>query len=208
MESKHTKSLKIQNWTLQESVGEEHTGTYLSPLVSAFILDPVIRWMYPQPEDYLKHFPRFLRAFAGPAFERGTVALHATEKASALWLPPGAVPDEQELERVLIETVAEHKQADLVKVLEDMDEAHPKCDHWYLPWLGTDANAQGSGYGSELLKRCLEIVDKDALPAYLETPNPRTIPFYRLHGFHVVGGTQHGTCPLVTFMERPAKKQN
>jgi hypothetical protein len=38
---------------------------------------------------------------------------------------------------------------------------------------------RGTGLGRELLRQCLAIVDSDPLPAFLETPNPRTISFYQ-----------------------------
>jgi hypothetical protein len=44
-----------------------------------------------------------------------------------------------------------------------------------------------------------------ALPAFLETPNPRTIPFYERHGFQVITVAQAGVCPPVTLMLREAR---
>jgi ribosomal protein S18 acetylase RimI-like enzyme len=90
-------------------------------------------------------------------------------------------------------------------VLSQMDAAHPKYLHWYLPWFGVDAALQGRGLGSQLMAHCLEIVDASQLPAYLETPNPRTVPFYERHGFDVAGSAQSGTCPPITFMLRAAR---
>ena len=54
------------------------------------------------------------------------------------------------------------------------------------------------------MSHCLGITDVDHLPTYLETPNPRSIPFYQRHGFDVVGVAQAGSCPPVTCMLRPA----
>ena len=45
----------------------------IATLVSAFIDDPVERWLFPEPHQYLTHFPRFVAAFGGAAFVRGTV---------------------------------------------------------------------------------------------------------------------------------------
>jgi GNAT superfamily N-acetyltransferase len=80
--------------------------------------------------------------------------------------------------------------------------AHPRYPHWYLPWLGVDAPVQGAGLGSTLMARSLEVVDETGLPAYLETPNPLTVPFYERHGFGVTGSTHTMDCPPVTFMLR------
>jgi ribosomal protein S18 acetylase RimI-like enzyme len=86
-----------------------------------------------------------------------------------------------------------------------MDAAHPDYQHWYLPWFAVDAALQDRGLGSQLMKPCLQIVDATHLPAYLETPNPRTISFYQRHGFEVTGEAQAGACPPITFMLRAAR---
>jgi ribosomal protein S18 acetylase RimI-like enzyme len=176
----------------------------LATLVLAFAGDPVERWLYPEPRDYLVHFPAFLAAFGGEAFERRTVWMLGAFSAVALWLPPGAEPDGQAVVDQLERSVEPGKHADLFAVLEQMQTAHPTDPHWYLPWLGVDPASQGGGLGGRLLSACLAVVDESRLPAYLETPNPRNLSFYRRHGFEVTGTAQAGGCPPVTFMLRRA----
>ena len=177
----------------------------LATLVSAFITDPVERWLYPEDDDYLAHFPEFVAAFGGRAFDAQTAWCVDDCAAVALWLPPGNTPDEDAVVSVLSATVAPAKQDDVFAVLEQMDVVHPTYPHWYLPWIGVDTRFQGQGLGAVLMTRCLEIVDADHLPAYLETPNPRNLSFYRRYGFEVTGQAQAGTCPPVTFMHRAAQ---
>ena len=55
-----------------------------------------------------------------------------------------------------------------------------------------DAALQGRGLGGQLMEHCLRIVDASHRPAYLEAPNPHTIPFCERHGFEVVGVAQAG----------------
>jgi GNAT superfamily N-acetyltransferase len=174
-------------------------------MVSAFADDPVERWMFPDPDEYLEHFPGFVAAFAGAAFEQRTAWQLGEFAAVALWLPPDAEADAAAIARVFTETVRRDKHADLFEVGEQMERAHPAYPHWYLPWLAVDPARQGAGLGGELLRHCLETVDADGLPAYLETPNPRTLPFYERHGFEVTGQAQAGSCPPVTFMLRPSR---
>ena len=59
------------------AVGEAEQERVYATLVLAFAADPVERWLYPEPRQYLLHFPRFLAAFGGRAF-----AGSAIEKAS------------------------------------------------------------------------------------------------------------------------------
>jgi ribosomal protein S18 acetylase RimI-like enzyme len=174
-------------------------------LVLAFAADPVERWLYPEPQQYLSHIPGFLAAFGGRAFAEQTVWHLGEFSAVALWLPPGAEADDDAITTSLAETVAADKHDDLFDVLGQMGAAHPTYPHWYLPWFAVDTALQGKGLGSQLMTPCLQIVDATHLPAYLETPNPRTIPFYQRHGFEVTGEARAGTCPPMTFMLRAAR---
>ena len=177
----------------------------LATLVSAFSDDPVERWLWPETQSYLDHFPTFLAAFGGESFTQQTAWRVGDCSAVALWLPPGAEADGEAVVAVLTETVAPELHADVFAVMEQIDAAHPRYEHWYLPWLGVRAAEQGQGLGGELLRACLRVVDASHLPAYLETPNPRTISFYGRHGFVVTGVTQTEACPPLSFMLRSAR---
>ena len=174
-------------------------------LVTAFAADPVIRWFYPEAHGYLTHFPSFLTAFGGKAFDADTVWSLGEFSAVALWFPPHVEPDGDAVVAVITETVAPELHADLFAVLAEMDTAHPRFPHWYLPWFGVDAARQGMGLGGELMRHCLLKIDEGHLPAYLESPNPRNLSFYERHGFEVTGSSQAGACPPVYSMLRAAR---
>jgi GNAT superfamily N-acetyltransferase len=177
----------------------------VATIVSAFIADPVERWMFPEPLQYLSYFPTFVAAFGGEAFAQQTVWTLGAFAAVALWIPPNVEPDGEAIIRVLREGVSAERHDDVFAVLEQMDEAHPEQPHWYLPWLAVDPVHQGIGLGGQLLKRCLEIVDVAHQPAFLETPNPRTVSLYKRHGFAVTNVAQAGACPPVTSMLRDSR---
>jgi ribosomal protein S18 acetylase RimI-like enzyme len=183
---------------------DEQTRAYAT-LVAAFAEDPVERWMYPGQQEYLDHFPEFLAAFGGKAFETQTVWRLGEFSAVALWLPPGAEPDGDAIVSVLTASVSPALHEDMFAVLDQVVTTHPKYAHWYLPWLAVDPALQSQGIGGRLMTHCLEIVDASHLPAYLETPNPRNISFYERHGFEVVGEARAGACPPVGFMLRAAR---
>jgi ribosomal protein S18 acetylase RimI-like enzyme len=186
-------------------VRHDEQARAFATLVSAFTDDPVERWLYPEPQQYLTHFREFLGAFGGKAFDHQTVWRLGEFAAVALWLPPGTKADGVAISTVLTKTVSADKHDDLFSVLEQMDIAHPEYPHWYLPWFGVDAAQQGNGLGGQLMRACLAVVDGSHLPAYLETPNPRTISFYERHGFEVKGEAQAGACPRVVFMLRTSR---
>jgi ribosomal protein S18 acetylase RimI-like enzyme len=52
------------------------------------------------------------------------------------------------------------------------------------------------------MRHATERCDRDGLPAYLESSNPRNISLYQRHGFEVVGRIQAGTSPVMTPMYR------
>jgi ribosomal protein S18 acetylase RimI-like enzyme len=76
-----------------------------------------------------------------------------------------------------------------------MSHYHPHEPHWYLAVIGVDAARQGFGLGSMLVQHTLASCDKDQVPAYLESTNPKNIPFYERHGFELLGTIQAGASP-------------
>jgi GNAT superfamily N-acetyltransferase len=68
-----------------------------------------------------------------------------------------------------------------------MTAAHPQSPHWYLNVLSTLPEQQSRGLGARTLSPVLTICDEQVVPAYLESSNPRNIPFYRRQGFVVTG---------------------
>lgn len=177
----------------------------IAVIVLAFSTDPVVRWTYSDPQQYLAHFPAIVRAFGGKAFAHGT-GHHASGFAgAALWLPPGIQPDEEALVAVLRQGVPAGRQAAVFAVLEQMGRHHPHEPHWYLPLIGVDPVHQRRGHGSALLEHALRRCDRDRTPAYLESTNPANIPLYERHGFEVLATIQVGASPPIFPMLRAAR---
>lgn len=174
----------------------------IAAIVLGFSADPVARWSYPEPNDYLSHFPRIVKAFGGNAFECGSAYHVDGFLGAALWLPPNVEPREEEMTRLLQDTIGEDRQEEVFSLLEQMGNYHPSEPHWYLPLIGVDPIQQGKGYGEALMAHALTRCDRDKVPAYLESTNPRNIPLYRRHGFEVLGKIQAGSCPPVSPMLR------
>ncbi len=60
----------------------------LDVLVRAFSTDPVSRWEWLNPQQFLMHFPSFVRAHGGKAFKHGSTYYVDGYAGAALWLPP------------------------------------------------------------------------------------------------------------------------
>jgi GNAT superfamily N-acetyltransferase len=174
-------------------------------LVDAFADDPVARWLFPQSNQYLEHFPKLVNAFAEVAVSRGTAWEIDGFSGTAVWLAPGSEPDEVALAEAVGEGVPVDRQPGVFELLGRMAEAHPQGAHWYLPLIGVEPRRQGLGYGSALLAEVARICDRDGLPAYLEATSPGNVALYRRHGFRPLGSLQAADSPPLVRMERPPR---
>jgi len=69
-------------------VGEAEIDHAIATLVLAFGTDPVARWMYDDPHQYLLHIPRLFRALGTCSFEAGAAQRTNDGRGIAIWLPP------------------------------------------------------------------------------------------------------------------------
>lgn len=170
----------------------------------AFFDDPIARWVLPDSESYQRHFPPFVDAFAGAAFDFGTAFATADLLATGLWLPPGAHPDGERMGEILAAAVSPERLAEIAGFAEAQERLHPEEEHWYLPLIGVEPGAQGKGAGSALLDRALWTCDQLGMPAYLEARTERNRALYARHGFKVINVIQYGSSPPMWGMYRAA----
>lgn len=168
----------------------------------AFSADPMARWSLPNPRAYLEAMPSVVRAFGERAFDSQSAYCVEGFRGAALWLAPGAEPDGDRLVSLFQERAPAGVVADLMKVFEQMGQFHPHEPHWYLPLIGVDPACQGQGLGAALMRHALERSDRDGVPAYLESSNPRNISLYLRHGFEIMGEIQVGASPRLVPMRR------
>jgi len=173
--------------------------------ILAFAADPSMRFLFRDPQAYLKHFPAFVEAFGGAAFEHGTAHVAGEFGGAAMWLPPGVEPDNERIASIMGEALDPAIASDAFPVLKEMADYHIKEPHWYLPMIGVDPAQQGRGIGSALLRHALAKCDEDHLPAYLESSKPANIPLYERHGFQVLGQVGGDSFPVITPMLRRAR---
>jgi GNAT superfamily N-acetyltransferase len=190
---------------VRSATSESEQQAVVAVITLAFSADPMTRWAFPDPATYLRVMPQLARAFGGNGFAHGTAHLAAAGAAAAMWLPPGVHPDAERLTALTEEHAPKQLQADMDGVFAQMGTYHPSEPCWYLPLIGVDPACQGRGYGSALLRYALEQCDRDGMPAYLESSNPRNIPLYQRHGFEIIGEIQAGTSPTVVPMLRRAR---
>ena len=189
------------------AVGEAERDRAIRVLVSAFEDDPVERWLYPDDAVYREHFPAFIAAFGGDAFHDQTVWRLGDFDAVAFWFAPGREPDGDAVVRVLVETTAEHLHADSFATWSRWPRGIPgrtgTCRGLECSATSTDTDS-----GRISCATAWRSWTRAGLPAYLETPNPRTVPFYERAGFTVTGTAQAGACPPITMMQRAGRPRH
>ncbi len=183
----------------------EQVDQCLSTLILSFSSDPVVRWIYPEPHKYSQNFPLLVKAFGEKAFEQGTVHYINKYFAVSVWLQPGVFPDEESIFSLFEHSVPKNRHSEMFQLFETISKYHPEQPHWYLPFIGTDPNKQGGGYGSTLLQLTLAMCDRDRALAYLEASSERSAVLYERHGFDALGEIQLGSSPLIIPMLRSPK---
>jgi predicted N-acetyltransferase YhbS len=68
-----------------------------------------------------------------------------------------------------------------------IEAAHPDYDHFLVWMFAVSPGRQRAGLGRRLMAEALASADRDDVPAYLWTGNPDNLPYYRSHGFAVLG---------------------
>lgn len=179
-----------------------HEASAIAAVTMGFSTDPVARWFYPEPSDYFRWFPKFVRAIAGAALTDGTAFCTATYSGAALWLKPGAHQDEEAMVKIVKESIPTNRHTDVFEFFERMGSGHPQEPHWYLPMIGVDPFHQNRGIGSSLMREALQRCDEEGVPAYLESSNPRNISLYLRLGFEIVGEIRVGDIPPLVPMLR------
>jgi ribosomal protein S18 acetylase RimI-like enzyme len=178
----------------------------IDTIMLAFSADPMARWCWPDPHQYVAVMPSFVRAFASAGFVRNGAFYTEGHVGAALWLPPGTAPDDAAMGEMMERTIAPSIRGEAIAVMERMAGHHPGEAHWYLPLIGVDPAHQGKGHGDALMRYALERCDREHAPAYLESTNPRNISLYERHGFEPLATIQLGSSPTVVPMLRKARR--
>lgn len=174
----------------------------INTIVLGFCADPIIRWLYPEPQDYLRNFPVITQLFGGRAYDHGSAYHVEGYLGSALWLPPGIHPDGDGLVSLFEKSLGKAVLEDAFSLLDQMERFHPEEPCWHLAFIAVDPAQQGKGLGTTLLERSLEACDKNGGTAYLESTNPANLSLYKHHGFRQIGEMQAGSSPVIYPMIR------
>ena len=185
--------------------GDAQVDHAIATLVLAFVTDPVARWMYGNPHQYLLHIPRLFRALGTSSFAAGAAQRTSDGLGVALWLPPGVHGEDGPLEAVIAGSIVGERQAEVAAVFERTEHYRPAEPHWYLSLIGVEALHRNKGRGAALLKHRLQQCDRDHLPAYLWSSNPLNTSLYQRHGFEIASTIRVISSPSIYPMLRSAR---
>jgi ribosomal protein S18 acetylase RimI-like enzyme len=185
--------------------GDAEVDHAIATLVLAFGTDPVARWMYNDPHQYLLHSPRLFRALGTSSFAAGAAQRTNDGLGIAIWLPPGVRGDDGPLEAVIARSIIGEKRAEVAAVFEQTEHYRPAESHWYLSLIGVEPLHRNKGCGAALLQHRLHQCDRGHLPAYLWSSNPVNISLYERHGFEIADTIRVGSSPSVFPMLRRAR---
>ena len=108
-----------QRQTMAEQIIKTATASdeasTIAVMVLAFSADPAARWTWPDPQQYLRHFPSFIKALGGKAFAHGSAYYVDGYAGAAMWLPPEVSPDEDALVDLLQQTGYAPVQKDVLQ---------------------------------------------------------------------------------------------
>lgn len=166
-------------------------------LARAFADDGLTDWVcgprHLEPDDKRNRrtaslFEGYLRCLSLP---HGMVYTVENGIGGSLWSPPGTWQmgwmAQARLVPYFVRATGASRLLTRFLAAQTILDRHPHEPHYYLQVLGVDPSAQGRGWGAQLLKAGLTVVDKATMPAYLETMNETNIPFYERHGFRLTG---------------------
>ncbi|MDO5081474.1 GNAT family N-acetyltransferase [Buchananella hordeovulneris] len=160
-------------------------------LVEALGDDPLLQWYFPPAYERSEVRRSRIALYFSPTLEwLVTAALVHVARVGpdvvgfAAWVPHGTTPPTS-LPRLgdMTEIVTSPRRAErITTALRQARSAAPDCSGDYLFLLAVLPAAQGQGVGARLLQAGLAEVQTP----WLESTNPRNLPFYHRHGFRTI----------------------
>ena len=143
-------------------------------LADAFQDDPVMSFIFPDPEVRRARLPSFFGMIYKADRAKGSCFMTANGEAATTWRAPGH--GHLSLLEMLQQAWpwVEATRTSLGRALVysgASDVNHPKAPHWYLHVAGCLPAAQGRGFGGAAIRAGLARADSDGISAYLETSN-------------------------------------
>ena len=163
-------------------------------LGAAFIDDPMLQWVFPAPVQQAQATAAWLGLFVEAYAAAGVSDVVDTDAMTtagiALWrcntepLPFSQTPSAGGL---LAAFVGVERATQLGQGLGAFAANKPEPPFHYLQFLAVHPSQQGCGLGRRLVLHGQQRAAEAGVGVYLESTNPRNLPFYRSCGFREIG---------------------
>ena len=164
-------------------------------LARAFADDPFQRYVFPDSRESERlspvHFSAIIRYgdLAGEVWTTEGVIAGVT-----VFLPPShREMDERKMREAglldLPSNIGPLPAERFTKIMDQLEPYHRRdapVPHWYTMVIGVEPSMQGKGVASSLLNTMFERADRERVPCYLETSQPKNVQFYQRHQFEVL----------------------
>jgi len=183
-----------------EAVLKSDTARIAAVFLSAFRDDPLMRYLFSSARDIHKAMEVNFRYVIERARVNGVIfRTSAAYEGAAIWYLNGYPKSTFSLNiRIAWFMLNQFKVTDLKKFISfylKIEKAHFRIisrPHYYLELLGVDAQFQGMGFASKLVKPVLAHADRSSRYCYLETQTEKNTALYQHYGFEVVDTIQPG----------------
>lgn len=159
-------------------------------LGQAFDLDPVARWVTPDPQRRGTVLRAFFGLLVATTLADGEVHVRRDRRAAALWEPPTQAPPDATAEAAFTDALHAAIGRDALRAgtaMELLAAWRPATPAWHLTFVGVLPQLQGRGAGTALLRPMLDRCDATALPVLLEASTADSRRLYERLGFEAVG---------------------
>lgn len=183
-------------------------------LERAFVDDPMTGFLFGGDPKLSRKLRWVFQASLRYALRHGVVDAVPDALAVAMWLPPGRSRRASlDMLRSGIITApmrlglgAAWRVAALMRGMQSLHTCMGSQPHWYLLTLAVHPDHQGRGFGGRLVRHGLSRAEREGLPCYLETSNPKNIAFYERLGFRVTatGCPRPGGVTIWGMVARPS----
>lgn len=177
-------------------VGPEDRSRVDAILTMAFTMCPLLRWLYPEPERYFRHFGGFIEHYCGdPYTSRSGAYCDNGDKGALLWQTDKQHRDDARMMKFLLGSVPEYRRAETERLFDEFGKYHPQRPYWYFTVLGIDPMHQRAKLGERLFRYGLAISDEAKGLAFGEATSVHAAGLYERLGWKVMGEVQVGSSP-------------
>ena len=182
-------------------------------LARAFEADPTWRALFPNPAKRPAELKWFFTRMVRLVAPVGECYVTPDGEGVAVWFPPGRLPNMGLgpilrsgfiLAPVRLGARWCHRAWQVFGDAARRQQAEVPTPHWVLDTLAVDPKHQGRGLANALLRPILDRADRDGIPCYVMTHNPKNIAFYEHFGFRILRQKTLGQDgAFVCSLERP-----